>query len=120
MADVAEPAGSFAWPSLGLLDHLRGERLELADQFAQAFGVVEQRLIALELRGAERSGDGLGVHLSDPRWVWTVELVRVAVASASRRAAACRALHEASGKAEAELGDLGDDLALAAFGVRRG
>jgi hypothetical protein len=46
-----------------------------------------------------------------------VELGRVAVAPAPGRATARGALHEASGKAEAELGDLGGDLALAASGV---
>ena len=68
--------------------------------------------VALGLLGVQGAGDGLAVDPASPGRVRAVALARVCVAAAARGATARRAFHEAAGEAEADLGDLGHDLAL--------
>jgi hypothetical protein len=63
---VTAAAVSRGGPSFGLLDGLGGEGFELADQLAEAPGVVEQGAVPLELGLAERPGDGPGADFADP------------------------------------------------------
>src|SRR6266568_4873307 len=117
VAAVAAVVVSWRWPSFGLLDGFGRERLEFADQLAEAPGVVEQGAVSLELGGAKGAGDGLGSDLADPRWVGAVQVAGVGVAPAPGRTAAGSALDQAAGQAQAEPGDLVGDLALAEFGA---
>jgi hypothetical protein len=103
-------------PALGLADDTHGERLELFEQFFEAAAVVEQGLVALGLLGAHGAGDGLAAHSTGPRRVGPVELFGAGVAGTALAPAAGRALYEAPREAEADLGDLGHDLAASGLG----
>jgi len=111
------PRGHPPFPSLGFVDYLGGELFELGDELPETFGVVEQGAITLELSGAEGASHGLGTDLADPSRVGAVELTGVAMTTTGGGAAAGRACHQAARQAEAELGDLGSDLTLAALGL---
>jgi hypothetical protein len=94
-----------------------GESLELIDELAQSAGVVEPGPVAFGLGGAESFGDCFGADFADPGRVGAVAVLGVAVTAARGGATAGGALHQASGKAEVELGDFGQDLALAGLGL---
>ena len=60
-------------PVLGVFDGAKWERFELSGELAQPAGVVEPRLVAVALFGAEQVCDGLVADLAGPLDVGAVE-----------------------------------------------
>src|ERR1700757_4762636 len=65
------------------LDDREGEVLEVGEQGAESFRVVEQGLPVGELGLGEPAGDGLAADFAGPFGVGAVELRRVGVAAAA-------------------------------------
>ena len=80
------------------------ESFEFGYELAQSSGVVEAGLVALELVGAEQSGDGLSFDFSGPLDVGAVQLRRVRFAAAGGLAAAGVPHDDAAGEHEVERG----------------
>lgn len=113
--------GSCRPPPFCLLDHPGRQLFELVDQLPEAFRVLEQGAVALELFKAQGPGDGLAAYLADPGRVGAMSLGGVTVAMARGGATAGRAHDQAAGQAictRPEFGDLGGDQAVAALGLQ--
>ena len=87
----------------------------LCDEALQLSVVGDPLLVELGLGGAEASGDGLAVDFGRPLEVRAVGLGRISVAFAAWGAAARVAADDASRADEPDVGQLGGDLAVAAF-----
>src|SRR5215469_8955118 len=99
------------WGAFAGLDDGEGEFLELGEQRAEFFGVVEQRLPVGELPGGEPAGDGLAADLSGPFGVGAVPGGGAGVAAAAGLAAFVGAHDQGAGQGGAGRGgELGGDL----------
>src|SRR5215472_654588 len=99
------------WWAVGGLDDGEGEFLELGEQRAELFGVVEQRLPGGELLGGEPAGGGLPADLAGPFGVGAVPGGRAGVAAAAGLAAFVGAHDQGAGQGRAGCrGELGGDL----------
>src|SRR5262249_50555057 len=99
------------WRAVGGLDDGEGEFLELGEQGAELFGVVEQWLPGGELLGGEPAGGGLAADLAGPFGVGAVPGGRAGVAAAAGLAAFVGAHDQGAGQGGAGCrGELGGDL----------
>jgi hypothetical protein len=98
-------------PAVVCLDDLESEVLQLGEQGAEFFRVVEQGLVFGEFGRDELAGDGLAGDLAGPFGVRAVQAGRVGVAAAAGLAAGVGADGEGAGQGGAGRGgDLGGDL----------
>src|ERR1700719_1968537 len=108
---------SFWGPAVGVFGRRGGQGFELGDELAESAGVVEPGLVAVELVVVEAAGDGLAGDFAGPGPVGAVEVGGVGVAAAVGIAAAAGSVDHAARQAEAEGGDLLEDLAAAGVGL---
>src|SRR5580700_2343465 len=92
--------GWSAVPAGVVLGDGEADFLELGDQFAEAFVVVEPGAVVGELLIGQDAGGGPAVCLARPLVVGAVQLRRVGVAAAVRVAAAGHPVGEGAGQGE--------------------
>ena len=97
-----------------------GDGFEFGDELAQAAVGGEVGAEPVGVFGCEGPGDGAGAGFAGPGGVGAVEDGRVSVAVAAGSLAAGGAAGERAGQGDADLGELGLDLLVAACRVVHG